>query len=402
MNSSFDLFGNPPNMGLTPNSDSSDFEEEEDLEESEEISVEPAPIVYGTDWTTETIVSQINKGNILLNPEFQRRDAWDNKRKSAFIESIILGLPIPQIVLAELKDKKGKYIVLDGKQRLLSIRQFVSEAGDNTYNHLVMSGLTMLKTLNGASYQGLKDALQTDILSAFENQSIRTVIVKNWNEESLLYSIFLRLNTGSVKLSPQELRQALHPGPFVTYAELISRNCPVMRKYFKMVKPDFRMRDTELLVRWFAMSIYISRYSGNLKQFLDDACKDLNNQWAGMQSIVEKSYASLLESDKEVHRIFGTNSYKKFTGNGYEGAKNRAVFEIMNWAFSTEAIRNSAVGHEKEIVDLFENLCRHNSEFLGTIEKTTKSIGATKLRFGIWGKELSRILDTPLAIPVIG
>ncbi|MGN6930399.1 DUF262 domain-containing protein, partial [Neisseria sp. P0015.S010] len=76
------------------------------------------------DWTTETIIRQIEKGNIILNPDFQRRDAWNKKKKSQFIESLILGLPIPQIVLAESKDQKGKYIVLDGKQRLLSLRQF--------------------------------------------------------------------------------------------------------------------------------------------------------------------------------------------------------------------------------------------------------------------------------------
>ena len=81
-------------------------------------------VLWSTDWTTETIISQLKKKNIELYPSFQRRDAWGPDRKCRFIESIILGLPIPQIILAERKDKKGSYIVIDGKQRLLSIRQF--------------------------------------------------------------------------------------------------------------------------------------------------------------------------------------------------------------------------------------------------------------------------------------
>ena len=98
-------------------------ETEEDLG-----SVDPAQfgraIVSGTDWTADTILSQLQKGNIDLDPTFQRRDAWSQARKSKFIESIILGLPIPQLVLAESPDSKGTFIVIDGKQRLLSLQQF--------------------------------------------------------------------------------------------------------------------------------------------------------------------------------------------------------------------------------------------------------------------------------------
>ncbi|HFR4125238.1 TPA: DUF262 domain-containing protein [Yersinia enterocolitica] len=78
-------------------------------------------VVFSTDWTTETIINQISKGTIDLNPNFQRRDAWTQEEKSKFIESLILGFPIPPIVLALNKNIRGKYIVLDGKQRLLSI-----------------------------------------------------------------------------------------------------------------------------------------------------------------------------------------------------------------------------------------------------------------------------------------
>jgi Protein of unknown function DUF262 len=102
-----------------------EFDEEAD---EQDVSEQLAPgsvaaVVTGTDWTTETVVSQLKRGNIQLDPRFQRRDAWKRDRKSRFIESLIVGLPIPQIVLAESKRERGRFIVLDGKQRLLSILQ---------------------------------------------------------------------------------------------------------------------------------------------------------------------------------------------------------------------------------------------------------------------------------------
>ena len=113
-------------------------EQEEDIDQLNKLDLSEMAIT-GTDWTAETIVNQINKGNILLSPYFQRRDAWNVKIKSRFIESLFLGLPIPQIILAERKEKKGSYIVIDGKQRLLSLQQFVE--GDESGRKLKLTGL---------------------------------------------------------------------------------------------------------------------------------------------------------------------------------------------------------------------------------------------------------------------
>ena len=185
----------------------------EGVESEEDLgSVDPAQfgraIVSGTDWTADTIISQLSKGNIDLDPTFQRRDAWTQSRKSKFIESIILGLPIPQLVLAESQDSKGTFMVIDGKQRLLSLQQFAGINLESDIDPLVLKGLTVRKELNGETYASLRDDPRLrPHLSAFENQPIRTVVVRNWQNEKLLYFIFHRLNTNSLPLSPQELRQ---------------------------------------------------------------------------------------------------------------------------------------------------------------------------------------------------
>jgi hypothetical protein len=148
--------------------------------------------VATTDWTTETLLNQLHKGNIQLNPRFQRRDAWELKRKSQFIESLILGLPVPQIVLAERPQQKGTYIVLDGKQRLLCLRQFTAASNDPDYTPFKLDGLVVRTDLNGkylddlnADFQFRKD------VTALDNYGIRAVVLRNWKTEKLLGHIFL-------------------------------------------------------------------------------------------------------------------------------------------------------------------------------------------------------------------
>src|SRR5665647_2874723 len=87
--------------------------------------------VTASDWTTATIIDQLRRGNIDLNPRFQRREVWQPPRKSRFIESLLLNFPVPQIVLAEKQGQRGRYVVLDGKQRLLTLRQFCVEAEEH-------------------------------------------------------------------------------------------------------------------------------------------------------------------------------------------------------------------------------------------------------------------------------
>ena len=109
--------------------------------------------------------------------------------KSRFIESLFLGLPIPQIILAENKEKKGTYIVIDGKQRLLSLQQFVE--GDDDGKKLKLIGLEVKENLNKMTYEEIQNSEYCDEIDAFNNQTIRTVVVKNRPSVEVLYLLFL-------------------------------------------------------------------------------------------------------------------------------------------------------------------------------------------------------------------
>ncbi len=130
-----------------------DPELEKDLVAPNEVQ---RAVVTATDWTTETVLSQMRRGNIKLNPRFQRRDAWTPTRKSLFIESLVLGLPIPQIVLAESRERRGSFLVLDGKQRLLALRQFAATPGDE-FMPLYLSNLEVRQDLTGNNLAGLEE-----------------------------------------------------------------------------------------------------------------------------------------------------------------------------------------------------------------------------------------------------
>lgn len=359
-------------------------------------------VIWGTDWTAETVNNQLTRGNIDLFPKFQRRDAWSNKQKSRFIESLILGLPVPQIILAEKKDKKGKYIVIDGKQRLLTIRKFFSEKDDDEFKPLRLGGLDILTDLNGKTYKRIKESsdFENDV-NSLENQSIRTTIIKNWPNEEFLFTVFLRLNTGSIKLSPQELRQALHPGPFIDFADEFSITSDAIKEMLNLTKPDYRMRDVEIVIRYFANKYFLSQYDGNLKKAFDSTVNLLNESWATDELKIKKDAQNLDQAITFTIELFGSkkHAFSKWNGTEFQSNFNRAVFDIMVFYFSVPEILKEAVGKKKEILDKYKWLCVNDDEFRTSFEHTTKSIDNTFKRITTWGESLAEILTTQIVIP---
>jgi hypothetical protein len=378
-----------------------DTESEEDLTSLDSATFSQS-VVFATDWTAETLLRQLDKGNISLDPGYQRRDAWRADRKSRFIESLLLGLPIPQLVLAEAKGKKGSYIVIDGKQRLLSLKQFASKPG-SAYQPLSLTGLKIRTDLNGKTLHEIEEdpSLQSDA-SAFQNQTIRTVVLRNWPNENFLYLVFLRLNTGNVQLSPQELRQALHPGPFVSFAVERSGQSTGLQKFFSITTPDFRMRDVEMLVRFYAFQNFIERYTGNLKVFMDTTCSSLNDHWESSKEVLIGQADAMENAIAATFDIFGdNNAFRKSDGKNYQARRNRAVFDIMAYYFTQPDIRSRALERKQQVEAAFRELC-NNPEFVRSLETTTKSIAATHYRLSQWGQALSKALERPVAIPKIG
>jgi hypothetical protein len=386
-----ELYNDPEDIGT---------EGEDDIDQT--VGNFSQSVIWGTDWTAETINNQLTRGNIDLFPKFQRRDAWSNKAKSKFIESLILGLPIPQIILAEKQNLRGKYIVIDGKQRLLTIRRFFSEDKDDDFIPLRLVGLDILTHLNGKTYKKIKEDIEfSEVLNQIENQSIRTTIIKNWPNESFLFTVFLRLNTGSIKLSPQELRQALHPGDFIDFADDFSIESEGIKKMLNLAKPDYRMRDVEIVIRYFANKYFLKSYEGNLKKAFDNTVKILNEKWKIDKDKIVADATNLNDSILFSIDLFGgqRKAFSKWLGNSFQNNFNRAIFDIMVYYFSVPEILAEAKGKKGEILEAFKSLCIHDEDFLSSFEHTTKSMDNTFKRITTWGEALSNILDTEVIVP---
>ena len=357
-------------------------------------------VVFSTDWTTETIINQIHKGNIELNPNFQRRDAWTTKEKSRFIESLMLGFPIPPIVLAVNNFDRGKYIVLDGKQRLLSLYSFFSDDREKVPS-LKLTGLKVKDEFNNLTFekmQSLPDC--TRDIAFLENQPIRTIVIKNYPHESFLYEVFLRLNTGSKPLSPQELRQALHPGPFTSYLDTRAANSGVLKDILNRKTPDFRMRDVELLLRELSYVFFLKDYDGDLKNFLDNACKTLNKNWAVASNKVEVYCDEFERAHEFTVSIFGKNAYRKYLKGEFVNRFNRGILDSMAYYFVEHSVRDYLKDKKDEVFIAFKTLCESDSEYMDAIESTTKTIPATRYRIVCWGNVL-KALGAPVNIPAL-
>lgn len=358
-----------------------EFFEEDYLDDISEIKYQDFEnvAISTTDWTAETIVNQVVKGNILLSPSFQRRDAWTRDKKSLFIESMILNVPVPQLVLAESPKEKGKYIVLDGKQRLLSILQFSAVNKRDDYPKLVLKGLPILKEFNGKSYEDI--VFENGQFSAFDNYTIRTSLIKNVKAEDILYQVFYRLNTGSLPLSPQELRFALQPGKFSAFLDRESSSLRVFRYVFDSNKPDFRMRDAELFLRHIANCLFLNNYSGNLKKFLDESYSHIASNYRNYENDLLNIASDLDKAHEHLLGIFGDDLYKKFKKGKFESRFNRSIFEVLVYFFSKDEVRSKVAIDKVRFKDELTDLMNGDNSFLNSLESSTKTVEAVQERF---------------------
>ncbi len=164
------------------------------------------------------------------------------------------------------------------------------------------------------------------------------------------------------------------------------------------------MRDAELLVRFIAFKHFLADYRGNLKDFLDTTCERLNDQWGQLERQLEAEADELERALEATYEVFGKNAFAKWNGLSYETSFNRALFDVMAYYFSEPRILNKlrSSKNRKAIEKGFKGLCVANPEFVKSIESTTKSIPATRVRLQAWGSVLQRILGIRIALPKVG
>lgn len=354
-------------------------------------------VLYGLDWSVQSILERIGE-NLDVNPSFQRRDAWSLGRKSSYIESVILGLPVPQIVVAEDPAKKGRFIVLDGKQRLVTLKQFASP--NERFKEFKLKGLQFAHDVEGMSFRDMQGSLTaTDHAENFLAQPIRTVVVRNWGKPAALYEIFIRLNQNSLPLSPQELRQALFPSDFTFWINERSARSKQLQRARRARSEDFRMRDAEMLLRYIAWFEGMPEYRGNLRQFLDDACERGAARWAdGGREHYERLADDCEHAIDRTFEVFGDDAFLRYE-DGYNRRFNVAVFDLMTLVLGDPSVDDESIrANASAIKNGFERLCVNDDDFTKSITSTTKSISAVRDRFKKFGRLVQGTIDEDLKI----
>ena len=378
-----------------------EFEDDELLEGGEDLDVSIDDfddiIVAPSDWTISSLSEQIGK-QIDLDPEFQRRGVWSNQAKCSFIESLFLNIPIPQILLAQDKKRRNNYIVLDGKQRLLTIKEFFDSKYENGRNFR-LKGLRILEDLNGKNWNEIKN--DNEFSARILNHTQRTAVLKGWKKEGTLYEVFHRLNSGSVKLSPMELRMSLYPGSFLRKIIKWTEEENPVRDLLKLRNPDKRMADVEITVRNLAFQSSKIEYKGNLKAYLDGVCILFNDNFDEYHNTINAMLDNLSQSIECGKHVFENNLCRKWKDGDFENRFNRAVFDIQIGALCNQSARTSAqinsIAHAQKFIEVSKN----DNRFVSSLETTTKSIEATSYRFETWYNALNQQFGLNLKTPLI-
>ena len=338
-------------------------------------------IVYSRDWTVATILNQIEQGNIDLNPGFQRRNAWTDDKRSKLIESIMIGYPIPEIVLAEDKNRRNSFIVIDGKQRLLTIAGFKNPDIYQYWTKKIPKTQRLTSSYNNKTYADISS--DADMLRIFENSALRCTVISNYPSEESLYDIFYRLNSGSTPLSSQELRQALNKGHFSEFLISVTDKDNVIRKVMNLSEPDKRLRDVEVLLRCMSFLKYATEYKGNLLQFLDNTTRAFNKNWDSEEKAIIRLKDRAMSATEKLYSVFDsydTIARKYKNGEQYKQF-NRVIFEVLVYFFDKIDENYLTTENNARFIHSYQELFANDTDFQATIDGSTKNLENYKIRY---------------------
>ncbi len=204
------------------------------------------------DYPIEVLVDKFRADDFYI-PEYQRKFVWDITQQVRFIESVLLGLPIPFMFFSDNED--GRCEIIDGAQRTQTLEAFLD-------NDLVLNGLNKLTLLDGFSFSDLPEVFQRK----FKGRTLRIIVLADTTTIETRQDIFNRINTGGTKAIPSEIRRGSYVGPFMQFIE----ECAKDKQFNKLCPISETMRnryeDSELIVRFFA---YLNNYQ-NFQHVVDD------------------------------------------------------------------------------------------------------------------------------------
>ena len=334
------------------------------------------------DKSVSDIVRMIEDKDIRLDPDYQRNYVWDNKKASMLIESIILNVPIPVIYVSQEED--DSWSVIDGLQRLSSLKRFF----DGKFK---LSGLEILSDLNKSDIT----TLNPKALRMLKNGLLRVIMITHDSNEEIKYDVFMRLNTGSVHLTEQELRNCLYRGTLNKFLKEVVQN----QKWLALMglkEPHKRMADREMVLRFLAIwknwdneNGVLNGYKGRMKSFLNAFMKD-HKEIKGQEA---NEWKQLFEvTVDKVYQVYGEYAFKR---QGLDGMRektiNRAIIDVIMLS-ATQHSMDELMANRDRIAKRFLEMTNNDVEFRNSIKIGTSDTKVITLRLSTWCNEVNRII----------
>jgi hypothetical protein len=330
------------------------------------------------DYNLGSLAELVNKEKIDLAPRYQRRYRWDAKRQSKLIESFLMNVPIPPIFLNE--DRYGTYAVIDGKQRLFAIREFIR-------GRLKLRGLEVFEEVNGKTIDSMPSRLR-DILET--RATIRAIIILPQSQPAVKFEVFKRLNTGGVRLNPQEIRNSSYPGPLNNLILDLSVR-PEFHALLSIRDKDrsaiYReMRDAEFVLRFFTFRETWDSFSGGMMRHMDEFMLDNQRVEGRPLAMFREDFEQTLGA---VEAAFGDHAFQRWVPDKESWRRQvlASLFDAEMFAArgkDPERLRANRSGIEQKLKELFSN-----AEFREAIDAATNTPALFKRRISMMSELLN-------------
>lgn len=324
-------------------------------------------VIQHSDFSLETLSRMIENNIVDLNPHYQRRNRWTDDKQSKLIESFILNVPVPPIYFSE--DDYGVYSVIDGKQRLTAIHEFLSGS-------FKLKNLEVFSDLNGLTFNELPNQIK-HALSI--RPYIRIVTLLKQSDPNLKYEVFIRLNTGGDALKPQEVRNVAFDGPLNELLFRLSEN-EILKRKLKIVDESsnaFRkMDDLEMILRFFALREYWKNLPNqNISRVLDTYMQQHRNMSAQGIQRLEEEFQQCIKICDDLWR--GNAFYRPISRTAYReqmiaplyDAQMIAVSVLVSNGRSAELRRINKERIQNSLFDLYEN----DDQFTKSVTQATNN-----------------------------
>ena len=327
---------------------------------------------YGVNLDIAILVDRFER-NRIFRPDFQRQYVWTKRQASRLIESLLKGLPIPSIFLYQERDENIPPYIIDGLQRIVTLSAFKKNywpSGEPgaSFNEKIGEFRLVGLPENSPYFNKTYDELDEVSRERFDEKVIHVLYIEQRSpedNESSAFHIFERLNTGGSPLHPQEMRNALHHGKFSKFLYELTRN-ELWGELFG--KPNRRLRDQEIILRFLALRHSRKQYSKPMKIFLNKFMNNHRNAEKKTLSKFEKEFSTSLA---RIYEALGPSAFKP-------GVKSRA-FNVAVFDSFMVAVAENNKASSKKIAKAFSDLLS-DEDFQGFTSSATADESSVKGR----------------------